>query len=156
MLFVLGVFWKRANSVGALWAFVVGAVAGFARLGADIIMRNDDQFVNGLKQQLFHHQITLEQYNAAIAPIHAKFGLIFDFWNIHWLYFCEALLVVTAALMVTISLLTKPPDPKTLKVTWYGASPEEKAATRASWNAWDVVLSLIVVALCVLFYIKFW
>jgi len=58
--------------------------------------------------------------------------------------------------MVIISLLTKAPDPKTVKYTWYGATPAEKAATRASWNALDVVLSLIVVACVVWFYISFW
>jgi len=52
--------------------------------------------------------------------------------------------------------MTKAPDPKTIKYTWYGATPEEKAATRASWSAMDVVLSLIVVGCVVLFYIKFW
>ncbi len=64
--------------------------------------------------------------------------------------------MITAALMIIISLLTKAPDPKTVKYTWYGATPEEKAATRASWNAMDVVLSLIVLGTIVLFYIKFW
>jgi SSS family solute:Na+ symporter len=58
--------------------------------------------------------------------------------------------------MIGISLMTRAPDPKTIKYTWYGATPEEKAATRASWNAMDVVLSLIVVAAIVTFYIKFW
>jgi len=58
--------------------------------------------------------------------------------------------------MIIISLMTKAPDPKTIKYTWYGATPEEKAATRASWSARDVVLSLIVVGCVVLFYIKFW
>ena len=37
VLFVLGVFWKRANAQGALMAFMVGVVGGFARLAADII-----------------------------------------------------------------------------------------------------------------------
>ena len=40
--------------------------------------------------------------------------------------------------------------------TAYGATPEEKAATRASWNKWDVIHSLIVVGICVAFYICFW
>ena len=52
--------------------------------------------------------------------------------------------------------MTKAPDPKTIKYTWYGATPEEKAATKASWNAWDVVLSLIVLGTIILFYLKFW
>ena len=56
-----------------------------------------------------------------IAPIKAQTGLIFDLWNINWLYYCQILFVVTAALMVVISLITKAPDPKTVKYTFYGA-----------------------------------
>jgi solute:Na+ symporter, SSS family len=66
------------------------------------------------------------------------------------------LFVFTAALMVIISLLTKAPDPKTVKYTWYGATPEEKAATKSQLECLDVVLSLIVIGCVVLFYIKFW
>jgi SSS family solute:Na+ symporter len=156
VLFVVGVFWKRATAPAALWAFIVGVAGGFAKLAADIVMRNDGDAVTKLKEQLYHGTITLEQYNAAIAPVKAKFGLLFDFWNFHQWYYTEVLFVITAALMIIISLLTKAPDPKTVKFTWYGATPEEKAATRASWNAMDVVLSLIVVGCVVLFYIKFW
>jgi solute:Na+ symporter, SSS family len=156
VLFVLGVFWKRANATGALIAFVVGVAGGFARLAADIYMRTEDTLVLGLKRQLFNQQITQAQYDTAIAPIHAKYGFIFQMWDINWLYYCQILLAVTAVLMVSISLMTKAPDPKTVRFTWYGATPEEKAATRASWNAADVILSLIVVALVVLFYYSFW
>ena len=156
VLFIGGVFWKRATAPAAFWSFTVGVVGGFAKLAADIFMRNDSDRVNNLKEQLYHGTITLDQYNTAIAPLKAKFGLIFDFWNIQQWYFCEQLFVITAVLLVVISLLTKAPDPKTVKFTYYGATPGEKAATRASWNAMDVILSLVVVGLCVLFYIKFW
>jgi SSS family solute:Na+ symporter len=155
VLFIAGVFWKRATAPAALWSFVVGMVLGFARLAADIIMRGDAPAVKALKQQLYHHTITLQQYNDGIAPIHAKYGLLFTFGDIHWLYFCQGLFLLTAVMMVVISLMTKAPDATVVKYTYYGATPEEKAATRASWNALDVVLSLIVVGLCVLFYIKF-
>jgi SSS family solute:Na+ symporter len=156
VLFVGGVFWKRATAPAALWSFVVGMLGGFAKLAADLVMRNDSDMVTKLKEDVYHGTITLDQYNTAIAPVKAKFGLIFDFWNIHQWYYCEALFVITAVLMVIISFLTKTPDPKTIKYTWFGATAEEKAATRASWNAWDVILSLIVVGFIVLFYIKFW
>ncbi|MDE2182207.1 MAG: sodium:solute symporter [Alphaproteobacteria bacterium] len=156
VLFVLGVFWKRANAKGALIAFVVGVIGGFARLAADIYMRAEDTLVLGLKRQLFNHQITQAQFDAAIAPIQAKYGFIFTMWDINWLYYCQILLVVTAVLMVGISLMTKAPHPRTVKYTWYGATPEEKAATRASWNAVDVILSAIVVAAVIVFYYSFW
>jgi SSS family solute:Na+ symporter len=155
-LFLLGVFWKRATAPAALCAFIVGVAGGFARLGADLVMRNEGSTVTTLKQQLFHHVITLAQYNTAIAPIREAHGWIFDFWNIHWLYYTQILLVVTAALMFGISLLTKPPDPAVARFTWYGATPQEKAETRASWNGRDVALSLLVLAAVVAFYIAFW
>jgi Na+/proline symporter len=156
VLFIGGVFWKRATAPAALWAFSIGVIGGFAKLAADLVMRNDSDNVTKLKDNLYHRTITLDQYNAAIAPIKAKFGLIFDFWNFHQWYYCEVLFVLTAVLMIVISLMTAPPDAKTIKYTWYGATPQEKTATRASWGTLDVVLSLIVVACAVLFYIKFW
>jgi SSS family solute:Na+ symporter len=156
VLFLLGVFWKRATAPAALWAFVVGVIGGFARLGADLLMRNDGANVTALKQQLYHHAITLDQFNTAIAPIRGAHGWIFDFWNIHWLYYTQILLVVTAALMFAISLLTKPPEAGVAKFTWYGATKQEKAATRASWNGRDVVLSLVVLAAVAAFYVTFW
>jgi SSS family solute:Na+ symporter len=156
VLFLLGVFWTRATAPAALIAFVVGVAGGFARLAADLVMRDDGVAVTALKQQLYHHAIEQAPYDAAIAVIRAKHGLVFDFWNIHWLYYTQILLVVTAALMIALSLMTRVPDPATRRFTWYGATPEEKAATRASWNALDVVLSLIVVAIIVMFYIAFW
>jgi SSS family solute:Na+ symporter len=155
-LFLLGVFWKRATAPAALCAFIVGVVGGFARLGADLVMRNEGSTVTTLKQQLYHHAITLAQYNTAIAPIREAHGWIFDFWNIHWLYYTQILLLVTAALIFVISLLTKPPDPGVARFTWYGATPQEKAETRASWNRRDVALSLLVLAAVVAFYVAFW
>jgi SSS family solute:Na+ symporter len=156
VLFLLGVFWKRATAPAAFWAFLVGVVGGFARLAADLIMRNDSAQATALKEQLFHHAISVDQFNAAIAPIRAKYGVVYDFWNIHWLYWTQILFVVTAALMVIISLLSRAPGTETVRYTWYGATPQEKAATRASWNGWDVALSLIVLAAVALFYIAFW
>jgi SSS family solute:Na+ symporter len=156
VLFLLGVFWTRATAPAALIAFVVGVAGGFARLAADLVMRDDGVAVTALKQQLYHHAIAQARYDATIAAIRAKHGLVFDFWNIHWLYWTQILLVVTAVLMIAVSLVTKAPDPATRRFTWYGATADEKAATRASWNALDVVLSLIVVAIVVAFYISFW
>jgi len=156
VLFLLGVFWTRATAPAALIAFVVGVTGGFARLMADLVMRDDGVAVTTLKQQLYQHTIGQPAYDSAIAVIRARHGWVFDFWNIHWLYYTQILFVVTAALMIAISLMTKTPNPATVKFTWYGATAEEKAATRASWNGWDVGLSIVVVAAVVAFYIAFW
>jgi SSS family solute:Na+ symporter len=156
VLFLLGVFWKRATAPAALWAFVVGVLGGFARLAADLVMRDDGARVAALKQQRYHDTITLDQYNAALAPIRARHGWVFDFWSIHWLYYTQILLVTTALLMVVLSLLTRPPGPGALRFTWYGATAQEREATRASWNAMDVTLSLVVLAAVLVFYVTFW
>ncbi len=156
VLFLLGVFWTRATAPAALIAFVVGVTGGFARLMADLVMRDDGVAVTTLKQQLYQHTIGQPAYDTAIAAIRAKHGWVFDFWNIHWLYYTQILFVVTAALMIAISLATRAPNPATVKFTWYGATAEEKAVTRASWNGWDVGLSFVVVAAVVVFYIAFW
>jgi SSS family solute:Na+ symporter len=160
VLFGVGVFWKRATAPAALWSFSIGVIGGFARLAADLMFRNvtatNGDTLKDLKAHLYQGTITAEQYASLIAPLKAKYGLLFSLENIHWLYFCQILFVTTLVLMVVISLLTKAPDPKTVKYTWYGATPEEKAATKASWNAMDVVLSLVVVACVVWFYVSFW
>ena len=156
VLFLLGVFWKRATATAALWAFVVGVVGGFARLGADLVMRTDGATVTSLKQQRYHNILTQEQYAAAIAPIQARHGWVFDFWNIHWLYYTQILFVTTAVLLVVLSFVTRPPDSRALRFTWYGATAQERAATRASWSWTDVALSLVVLGAVVVFYILFW
>jgi solute:Na+ symporter, SSS family len=156
VLFLLGVFWKRATPAAALWAFVVGVVGGFARLAADLVMRTDGVLVTSLKQQRYHNTITPEAYTAALAPIQARHGWVFEFWSIHWLYYTQILFVTTAAVMIVLSFVTRPPEPGALRFTWYGASAQEKAATRASWNRLDVALSLAPLGAVVVFYILFW
>jgi len=63
---------------------------------------------------------------------------------------------VTASLLVIISLATRPPDEAALRYTWFGATAEEKAATRASWGMGDVVSSGIVLLATMIFYFAFW
>jgi len=58
--------------------------------------------------------------------------------------------------MIVLSFVTRPPDSEALRFTWYGATAQEKAATRASWTALDVALSLVALGAVVVFYILFW
>ena len=155
-LFLFGVFWKRATAPAALYAFIIGLAGGIARFVADLIMRNDGGAVSALKQQLYQGAINAAEFNAQIAPIRARHPWVFEFWNINWLYYAQFLLLLTAAILVTVSLLTKAPDPAVMRYTWYGATAAEKAATRASWGARDVVLSALVIVATVAFYIAFW
>lgn len=118
VLFVGGVFWKRATAPATLWAFVVGMVGGFAKLAADIVMRNDLDTINKLKDDCYHDVITLQQYGDAMGPIKANYpGWLLDFQQFHQWYYTEVLFVITAVLMIIIGLVTAPPDSKTIKYT---------------------------------------
>jgi SSS family solute:Na+ symporter len=155
-LFLFGVFWSRATAPAALCAFIVGTVAGLARLAADLIMKDDGSVVGALKQRLYHGVITTEQYGAAISPIRDRHPVIFDFWNLNWLYFAQASFVVSSILVILVSYLTPSPSPGAIKYTWHGATPAEKAATRASWSGLDVALSVSALIATVAFYYAFW
>ena len=85
-----------------------------------------------------------------------QYGVLFSLQQIHWLYYAEGLLIVCVILVFAISAFTKAPDPGTVRYTYYGATAEEKAATRASWNRWDVVHSAIIVGIIAVFYCYFW
>jgi SSS family solute:Na+ symporter len=43
-----------------------------------------------------------------------------------------------------------------MQFTAYGANTEEKKATRASWNKWDVIHTAVVLGVIVAFYVCFW
>jgi SSS family solute:Na+ symporter len=155
-LFLFGVFWPRATAPAALYAFIVGTVAGLARLAADLVMKNDGSVVADLKQRLYHGVLTAAQYRIAISPIRDRHPVIFDFWNLNWLYFAQASFVISSLLLILVSYLTPPPAPGVVKYTWYGATPAEKAATGASWSGLDVALSVIVLIATAAFYYAFW
>jgi SSS family solute:Na+ symporter len=61
------------------------------------------------------------------------------------------------ALMVVISLFTaKAGEEKLQGLTYFSQSSDQILETRKSWSITDVITSLVVVAICVAFYIYFW
>ncbi len=84
-------------------------------------------------------------------------GILYQIAAINWLHFLIILFFFSIGLMVTISLLTKKPTASQVSYTYTGAAtPEDKAITKASWNAWDVVHTIIIFAIVVFFYWFFW
>jgi len=58
--------------------------------------------------------------------------------------------------MVTVSLITPKPSEEQIRgLTFATTVAEDKAASRASWNKWDVILSLIVVVIIVAVFMYF-
>ena len=48
-------------------------VGGFAKLAADIVLRNDSDTVSHPQGTTYHGTITLQQFNDSLAPIKAKY-----------------------------------------------------------------------------------
>lgn len=126
-VFLLGVFFKRLNAKGAYSAMVVGFIIGLAKL-------------------------TLQMFQTELTPD----GLLHSFATINFLYFCIYLFLFSIAVMVTVSLLTPKPDEAHIRgLTFATTVAEDKAASRASWNKWDVILSLIVVFIIIAIFVYF-
>jgi SSS family solute:Na+ symporter len=124
-VFLLGVFWKRINGIGALTGMVVGFILGILKLTLE----------------LFQNDLT---------------GILHGFATINFLYFCILLFLFSIAIMVVVSLFTpKPDEVKIQGLTFATTVAEDKAASRASWNKWDVILSLIVVAIVISVFVYF-
>ena len=132
--FLIGILWKRATALGGMWALLSGLVIGLTRLAAKVYYSN-----------------------AGVLP--AGDGNIFQsvFYDCNWLFFCGWMLVFCLAVGVIVSLFTKAPDPEKIQGLVFGTStPEQRAATRASWDKWDVINSVIILGITVAFYIYFW
>lgn len=124
-VFLLGVFFKRINGNGAFTAMVVGFIIGLIKLTLEL-------FQNNLS------------------------GIFYDFATINFLYFCIYLFLFSLALMVIVSLLTPKSGEEQIRgLTFATTVSEDRAASRASWNKLDVILSLIVLAIIVSVFIYF-
>jgi SSS family solute:Na+ symporter len=125
-VFLFGVFFKRINATGAYSAMVIGFILGLIKL-------------------------TLELFKDKLPA-----GVLYDFATINFLYFCIYLFLFSVAWMVVVSLLTpKPSEEKIRGLTFATTVAEDRAASRASWNKLDVILSLIVVVFIVAVFVYF-
>jgi SSS family solute:Na+ symporter len=76
--------------------------------------------------------------------------------NINFQYFSILITVVSAVVMVGVSYLTSEPDYQRMKSLTYGtATAEDKAKTRASWDARDLLSSAFILACILAAYLYF-
>jgi SSS family solute:Na+ symporter len=128
-VFIMGVFWKGATAAGGLAGLVVGFTLGMVRLALRV-------FEGSLDPAGF-------VYQTVVAP--------------NWLHYCIFLFVLSLAVIWLVSLFTPDPTRKMIEGLTYGsASPAQITETRASWNHWDVVHSVIIVGVIAAFYAYFW
>lgn len=130
--FLLGILSKRTTPLGGMWGLIIGFFIGITRLGAKVYYTTagvdaDDSWFKAL------------------------------FFDTNWLFFCGGMLVFCLAAIAIISKFTPAAPAEQIQGLTFGSStPEQRAATRASWNKWDVIHSCIILMITVAFYIYFW
>jgi SSS family solute:Na+ symporter len=129
VVFFLGVLWKRTNAQGALAALVVGFAMGLFRMAVDTPVT-----------------LGLSGFENGYAP--GSFLWICN--NIYFQYFSVLITVVSAGVMIAVSLATSPPDEAKIRSLTFGTeTAEDRARTRAGWDFRDVATSGVVL-LCIL------
>lgn len=129
VVFFFGVFWKRLNAKGCLWAMVVGFVIGGFRMVVDTpVTLKVAGFENGYTPSSFLWIVN----------------------NINFQYFSVLITIVSAIVMVLVSYVTAEPEYGRLTGLTYGtATDEDRARTRASWTKRDVLFSCFILV-CIL------
>jgi solute:Na+ symporter, SSS family len=134
-VFFLGVFMKRVNAAGCLWALVVGFVLAMFRLAVDTpVSLGLAGFEDGYPTGSFLWIIN----------------------NIYFQYYSLLIFLICVATMVVVSYATPPPlEERIAGLTYATVTAEQKRETRRSWNRWDVINSGIVLLLIFSAYIYF-
>jgi SSS family solute:Na+ symporter len=132
VVFFLGVFYKRLNAKGCLWALITGFALGILRLAVDTPVKMIQGF----------------QYDEG--------SFLWIVNNIFFQYYSMIILFVSAAVMLVVSHITAAPDYGQISGLTYGTRTEiDKKTSRSSWSPMDVVLSVIVIALILAAYLYF-
>jgi SSS family solute:Na+ symporter len=132
VVFFLGVFFKRLNAKGCLWALITGFVLGIVRLAVDTPVKLMQGF----------------QYPEG--------SFLWILNNIFFQYYSMLILIVCAAVMIVASHFSAAPDLAKIGGLTYGTRTEQdKRSTRASWKAIDIVFSGIILALIAAAYLCF-
>ncbi len=128
VVFFLGVFFKRMNGAGALWAMIVGFALGIFRMMVDTPVTLGVGGFTGYAEGSFLWVVN----------------------NIYFQYFSVLITIVSAIVMVSVSYMTAVPDQRQIQSLTFGtATAADKSKTRAGWG-WKEVAGSGVVLLCIL------
>lgn len=126
-VFLLGIFFKRINSKGAMATLVGGLIVAILRLSLEIGKNSLDPG-----------------------------SIWYTFGTTNFLTFAAWFFLFCVIVCVVVSMLTKPPAPQQIEGLTYGTlSAEQKLANRATYNWLDIVLSLAVIAIVAFVMISF-
>jgi SSS family solute:Na+ symporter len=130
--FLLGICSKRITPQGGMWGLISGFVIGITRLSAKV-------------------------YYSSIATGAGENWFKYLFYDVNWLFFCGGMFFACILIVVVVSMFTKAaPAAQIQGLTFGSVTPDQKIATRKSWNRWDVIHTCIILGFTLLFYIYFW
>lgn len=130
--FLLGILSKRTTPLGGMWGLISGFIVGITRLGAKVYYTT-----------------------AGVDAGESWFKWLF--FETNWLFFCGGMLLFCMAVIAVVSMFTPAAPAAQIQGLTFGSStPEQRAITRASWNKWDVINSVIILLITAAFYIYFW
>jgi SSS family solute:Na+ symporter len=129
VVFFFGVFWKRLNAKGCLYAMVAGFALGLFRMLVDTPVT--------MKLKGFEHGYT-----------QGTFLWIVN--NINFQYFSIIITLFSALVMVAVSYATPAPQYAQIKSLTFGTTTDEdRSKTSASWG-WQEVVASAFILLCIL------
>jgi SSS family solute:Na+ symporter len=135
VVFFFGVFYKRLNAQGALWAMIVGFAIGLFRMAVDTPVT--------LGLAGFEHGYTPGSFLWIVNTIYFQ-------------YFSVLITIISAIVMVGVSYMTAEPDYASIKsLTFETLTPEDRRRTQESWDWHDVAGSAVVLACIVGGYLYF-
>ena len=130
-VFTLGIFSKRITPKAGEWGLIGGFLIGMLRLVTNVVTESGKAAMSG-----------------------AFWDNTAWFWQTNWLIFECWLLVFIVVMMYVISMFTAKPTAEQVAAITF--SSDYRKVIRESWNIWDIVATLGVVALCAAFYCYFW
>lgn len=129
--FLLGVLSKRITPAAGLWGLISGFVVGLTRLGAKVLYSTMPELGDSWFKSLFY--------------------------DTNWLFFSGGMFIFSAIVMMVVSKFTVRASAEQIQGLTFGSvTAEQKELTRASWNKWDVIHTVIILLFTVGFYIYFW
>jgi solute:Na+ symporter, SSS family len=142
VVFFFGVFWKRLNAKGCLWALIVGFSLGLFRMLVD----------TPVSLGLFGYADAAK----TIANGYAQGSFLWIINNIYFQYFSVLITIVSIVVMIVVSYMTKEPDYAAIESLTFGTTTaEDRRRTRISWNWRDLLASAIVLAFILGAYLYF-
>ena len=154
-VFLLGLFCKRINAMGAVAGLAIGFVAGMAKLtiqgmvGAYKIIPASQDKIDAL---VAAGTLKLDTLTETVT----RSDLLYAIGDYNFLFASGWLLALSVIIIVGVSLLTpKPSEEQIVGLTYATATEEQKRENRASWNCWDVLATVVVLGLVLGFYLYF-